>query len=231
MIKKIAISQSNYLPWKGYFDLINHVDDFIIYDTVQYTKNDWRNRNRIKTPGGLQWLTIPVEHRFLGQTIADTKIATVNWNKKHWNAITTNYAKSKFFKEYRDYFEKLYRGFGGLSLSQVNLAFIRAICEILEIETRIRQSSEFDLSKDRNLRLLEICEYVGASIYVSGPAAKVYLDEKLFVESGVEVEWMDYNGYPVYDQKFPPFDHAVTVLDLIFNEGPEAKKYMKSFKL
>ncbi|HIP48251.1 MAG TPA: hypothetical protein EYG92_04705, partial [Lutibacter sp.] len=130
-MKKIAILQSNYIPWKGYFDLINMVDEFILYDEVQYTKNDWRNRNKIQTKQGVQWLTIPVRQKELSQLIKDTKITDKKWGKKHWATIRQNYSKAKYFKEYKDIFEELYLNCEEQYLSQINYKFIVVINEIL----------------------------------------------------------------------------------------------------
>ncbi len=229
-MKKIAILQSNYIPWKGYFDMINMVDEFIFYDEVQYTKNDWRNRNKIKTSQGIQWLTIPVRQQNLKQKIKDTKITDKKWNIKHWRAISQNYAKAKYFKEYKEIFEELYLGCDEEYLSQINYKFIKAINEILGIKTRLRWSSEFKLKDGKTERLLGICKDCNADVYLSGPAAKDYFDEELAKKENIKVEWMDYSGYKEYNQLYPPFEHGVTILDLIFNEGPNATKFMKSFK-
>lgn len=229
-MKKIAILQSNYIPWKGYFDIINMVDEFILYDTEQYTRRDWRNRNKIKTPNGLLWLTIPVEvkGRFF-QKINETKISEKDWNQRHWKTIITNYAKVKYFKEYKEYFEELYLSFTEKYLSEINFKFINAINRLLRIKTKISWSMEFDLPEGKNEKLIAICKQCNANIYLSGPAAKSYLDEELFKKEGIKVEWMDYSGYPEYPQLYPPFEHGVSIIDLIFNTGPEATKYMKSF--
>lgn len=228
-MKKIAILQSNYIPWKGYFDLINMVDEFIIYDTVQYTKNDWRNRNKIKTANGLLWLTIPARQEHLNQLIIDTKISDKTWAKKHWKSIVQNYSKSTYFKEYKDIFEELYLTCDEEYLSQINYKFIITINEILGIMTKIRWSSEFELVDGQTERLLKICKDCNADSYLSGPAAKDYFDEDLAKQENIQVEWMDYSGYGEYNQLFPPFEHGVSILDLIFNEGPNATKFMKSF--
>jgi len=229
-MKKIAILQSNYIPWKGYFDLINMVDEFILYDDMQYTRRDWRNRNKIKTPQGLKWLTIPVEVKGkYYQKINETKISDKEWGKKHWTQITQNYKKTKYFKEYKELFQELYLNSKELYLSEINYKFITAINEILGIKTTIRWSSEFDLVDGKSERLLGICKDCNADIYLSGPAAKGYLDEELFKKENIKVEWMDYSGYPEYNQLYPPFEHGVTILDLIFNEGQNATKFMKSF--
>ncbi len=226
----MAISQSNYIPWKGYFDLINKADEFIIYDDMQYTKRDWRNRNKIITPQGLQWLTIPVEVKGkYFQTIKDTKISNKNWAKNHWNSIKQNYSKTKYFYVYNDLFEQLYLDSTEEFLSDINYKFIIEINKILGINTRIRYSCEFDLIDGQTEKLLGICKDCDADIYLSGPSAKNYFDEEQAKKENIQVEWMDYSAYPEYTQSYTPFEHGVTILDLIFNEGPNATKFMKSF--
>ena len=230
-MKKVAILQSNYIPWKGYFDMINMVDEFILYDDMQYTKRDWRNRNKIKTPQGLKWLSIPVDVKGkYFQKINETKISDNTWKKKHWETIKHNYGKTKYFKEYKDIFEELYLNSNEAYLSQINYKFIIAINDILGISTKIRWSSEFDLVDGQTEKLLGICKDCSADIYLSGPAAKDYFDENLAKQENIAVEWMDYSGYEEYSQLHPPFEHGVTILDLIFNEGSNATKFMKSFK-
>lgn len=231
-MKKIAILQSNYIPWKGYFDLINMVNEFILYDDVQYTRRDWRNRNKIKTSNGLIWLTIPVQVKGkYYQKINEVKVSDLSWAKKHWHTIKHNYSKAKYFKDYKDIFESLYLSCSKETyLSQINYIFIREINNLLGIKTKIRWSSEFRLVEGKNERLIEICKQCNANVYLSGPAAKTYLDEKLFNQEGIQVEWMDYCGYPEYNQLYPPFEHGVSIIDLIFNEGPNATKFMKNFK-
>ena len=228
-MKKVAILQSNYIPWKGYFDLINMVDDFVLFDEAQYTKQDWRNRNKIKTIHGLLWLTIPVSQETFAQKISETKISDRRWYIKHWKTIKQAFAKSKYFDHYKDKIEDLYVGAIQEYLSEVNFRFIKAINEILGIQTRLHHSSNFKLVDGQNERLIKICKDLGADIYLSGPAAKGYIDQKLFVSEGIKVRWMDYSGYPEYEQLFPPFEHSVTILDLLFNTGSEAYRYMKSF--
>lgn len=227
--KKVAILQSNYIPWKGYFDLIAKADVFVIYDEVQYTKNDWRNRNLINTPSGLQWLTIPVRIESLHQSIHESKIFTNNWHKKHVSSLTSNYAKAACFKQYKDQIFSFYENQSEF-ISEVNVSFIRSICNLLGITTSIIDSRELDLKGDRNGRLLEACKKLNATTYISGPAAKSYLDTDLFSQENIGVEWMDYSGYPEYRQVYQPFAHGVTVLDLIFNTGPDASDFMKYVK-
>ncbi|KKL00434.1 hypothetical protein EIK76_03380 [Rheinheimera mesophila] len=228
-MKKVAIVQSNYIPWKGYFDLINSVDEFILYDDAQYTRRDWRNRNKIMTSQGVQWLTIPVNQVDFEQKIIDTTVSDKSWSKKHWKSITQNYSKATFFEEYRREIENLYMDCQEDKLSNINYNFITTINKILGIKTKIRWSGEFELVEGKTMKLLDICKQCGADTYLSGPAAKDYFDMELAKEVGIKVEWMDYSGYPDYRQLHKPFEHGVTVLDLIFNEGPNAVSFMKTF--
>ncbi|MBL57397.1 MAG: hypothetical protein CMP61_09425 [Flavobacteriales bacterium] len=216
-MKKVAILQSNYIPWKGYFDIINSVDTFIIYDEVQYTKNDWRNRNQINTKNGLQWLTIPVRVQSLDQKIFETKVSFPKWNKKHWNSIIANYGKAPNFKGFKDRFESLYLDCKTDFLSEINLSFIKSINEILGIDTEIIDSRELELVGDKNERLIEAIKKVGGKIYLSGPSAKSYLNESLFVQEDISVEWKKYIGYPEYPSVHNNFQHGVSILDMIFN--------------
>jgi len=229
-MKSVIITQSNYIPWKGYFDAINIADEFIIYDDMQYTKRDWRNRNKIKTKEGAQWLSVPVEVKGkYFQKINETKVSDPGWGRSHWNTIVHNYGKAAYFREYREVFENLYLNSTEHLLSRINYNFIKVVCEILGIKTKFTWSDEFVLLEDRNERLVDLCKRTGATDYYSGPAAKVYMDESLFEKENIKVHYFDYSGYPVYRQLYGEFDHAVTVLDLIFNEGPDSTKYMKTF--
>jgi hypothetical protein len=227
--KVIAIVQSNYIPWKGYFDLINRVDEFILYDEVQYTKNDWRNRNQLKTPNGKLWITIPVHQKKMDQKINETLVSNDIWRKKHWKTIIQNYSKAKHFDYYKELFEKLYLDSNERLLSRINHRFLIAICGILGIKTKISWSMDYSLIEGKTERLVDLCKQAGATEYLSGPAAKDYIDDNLFKSEGISIHYMDYSGYPEYNQLYPPFDHAVSIIDLIFNEGPDAQKYMKSF--
>ena len=233
MGKRIAIVQSCYIPWKGYFDLINSVDEFILYDDLQYTRRDWRNRNRIKTQNGPIWLTIPVKvkGRF-HQKIRDTVVHDGKWSDRHWKAICLNYSRAPYFEATRYVFQDLYEECGvETHLSRINFRFLRAIADMLRIQTRITWSMDYDLIGGRNERLVHLCRQAGASEYLSGPAAKSYLDETGFLDQGIRVRWMNYTGYPEYAQLFdPPFIHEVSIIDLILNKGPEgAREYMLSF--
>lgn len=228
--KKVAILQSNYIPWKGYFDLINLVDEFILFDDMQYTRRDWRNRNKIKTPNGLMWLTIPVEVKGkYHQAINETKISDKNWAKNHWNTIKQFYSKASYFKEYKTFFEEFYLTTQEEYLSKVNYELIKTINDILGIKTKISWSNDYSLVDGKTERLLDLVQQAKGTEYISGPAAKDYIVEDLFIQSNIRLTWMDYSGYQVYSQLYPPFEHGVSIIDLIFNEGPNAKMFLNSF--
>jgi len=226
--KKCAIVQSNYIPWKGYFDLIGMVDEFLLFDDMQFTRRDWRNRNLIKTPHGLQWLTIPVKVKGnYHQKIKDTEIVDSRWAKKHWDTIMAHYAKAPYFKEYKDFFQHLYMKSSSKFLSEINYGFLSALCKLLEINTPIRWSMDYHLVDGKTERLVDLCSKVRADMYLSGLSAKGYIAEDLFTANGIDLKFMDYSGYPEYDQLFPPFEHGVSIIDLIFNEGPNSRQFMK----
>lgn len=226
-MKRIAIVQSNYIPWKGYFDLIASVDEFIVYDCVQYTKNDWRNRNQIKTAHGKTWLTVPVQHQSLGQAIDEVEVANPNCFRKHWMTFRQSYAKAPHIRFCVDQLEPLFMEDSPPHLlSTVNVRLIRAVNALLGIRTPLRDAREFDLTGDRNDRLLSLCRQAGATHYLSGPAANSYIDEQQFAEAGVALEWVSYEGYPEYEQPHPPFDHRVSILDLLACAGPAAPQFM-----
>jgi len=229
--KKVAVLQSNYIPWKGTFDLIHLVDEFILYDDMQYTRRDWRNRNLIKTKDGLKWLTIPVEVKGkYDQKIKDTRIMGNAWAKDHWKTLQHNYSAAKYFGEYKALVEKAYEEAGKEEyLSRVNHRFLALLCGILGIKTKISWSMDYPLVEGKTERLVGLCRSAGADLYLSGPAAKDYLVEDLFRQAGIGLQYMDYSGYPEYPQLYGPFEHGVSVLDLLFNTGPEAIQYMKSF--
>jgi hypothetical protein len=227
-MKRIAVLQSNYIPWKGYFDIIGQVDEFVLYDCVQYTKNDWRNRNQIKTANGKTWLTIPVRQEKLAQTIAETRIADSGCFRRHWLTFRQAYAKAPHLRYCSDLLEDLFLDPSPPSLlGASNGRLIRRICEGLGMRTRIVDSGDYAPVGDRNERLLDLCRKAGATHYLSGPAAAAYLDEARFAQAGIAVEWMRYDDYPDYPQLHPPFDHFVSILDLLAATGADAPRYMR----
>ncbi|MBL7191535.1 WbqC family protein [bacterium] len=228
-MKKAAIIQSFYIPWKGYFDIINSVDEFILFDDMQYPRRFWVNRNRIKTPEGFKWLSIPVKVKGkFHQPIKDVKIDYPGWNMKHWETIKRDYSKAPCFKHYSDIFEELYLGCEEEYISRINYRFISKICELLGIKTKISWSMDYNLVEGKTERLVELCRQAGADEYISGPAAKAYIEKEKFKRAGIKLTYFDYSGYEEYTQLYPPFIHEVSVIDLIFNTGDYAKYYLKS---
>jgi len=226
-MKRVAIVQSNYIPWKGYFDLIAASDEFILYDDMQYTRRDWRNRNQIKTPQGVQWISVPVKVRGkYHQTIFETEIDGNAWAQQHWKSLLQNYGKAPYF----DYFEadltRIYLHTEHTHLSNLNRALLEWINAQLGIKTRISSSAEYELKGDRSEKLLNLCLQAGATEYISGPSARDYLDESLFSAAGVKVKWFEYPDYPRYPQLWGDFVHGVTILDLLFNCGPDAPSFV-----
>jgi hypothetical protein len=225
-MKKAAILQSNYIPWKGYFDIISQVDEFIFYDDVKYSYGDWRNRNKIKTLNGLLWLSVPVGKPH-NRLICDIEIPNADWQRVHWQTISQFYKKAPFFNEYKSFFEHFYLSEMHTNLSDMNIGLIKKICmEILDIKTNFKDSREFNLQGKKEGRVLELLSKTGASLYLSGPGARDYIKEEHFAEKHIELKWMDYSGYPEYKQLFGKFEHAVSILDLIFNVGKDSSFYV-----
>jgi hypothetical protein len=226
VVKRVAVLQSNYLPWKGYFDIIRDVDLFVFYDDVQYTKNDWRNRNRIKTRNGVLWLTVPTGSD-LNRLVHEVKIVDVRWQQKHWTTVQQAYARAPHFKRYRAFFEDVYLGRRWDTLSDLNQYLIKSIAaEHLGLAAEFADSRQFPTSGKKLDRLMELIAKVGADRYVSGPSARSYIDERRFAEIGVELVYKSYDGYPEYQQPHGAFEHRVSIIDLLFSVGPEASRYI-----
>lgn len=222
MMKKVVILQSNYIPWKGYFDLINDADEFIFYDDVQYTRNDWRNRNVIKTAQGLHWLSVPVGSD-RGRLVCDVEIKDHSWQMKHYKTLVANYGKSPFFEMYQPFLKEIYIDNKWENLSDLNQFIIKYISnKFLGIDTVFRDSRELAATGKKQERLLEILCKVDARTYISGPAAKNYIESAGFEAEKIELVWKDYSGYPAYPQKYLQFEHGVSIFDLLFNVGPKA---------
>ncbi|MBX9851159.1 MAG: WbqC family protein [Cytophagaceae bacterium] len=226
--KTVVILQSNYIPWKGYFDLINSADEFIFYDDVQYTKNDWRNRNKIKTSEGLMWLTIPTGDD-IKRKIYEVEIKDQSWKKKHKQIFVQYYKRASFFEEYKFILDFLYDN-SIVNLSEYNQRAVKYLADILGMKTKFSDSSAYRAEGERTERLIKILQQAGAEKYVSGPTAKGYLQEELISEAKIKLEYFDYSGYPQYRQLHGAFVHEVSILDLIFNMGKDATKYLKTFK-
>jgi hypothetical protein len=230
MNRTVAIVQSNYLPWKGYFDLMARVDEFVLYDSVQYTRRDWRNRNRIKTPTGLRWLSIPVKSKgHYTASIRDMRVADSRWALQHWQTIRHTYAKAPYFLDYAEPLEAFYRTLDTPWLSEINAGSLRLLCTFLGIHTSITSCADYvvDPGCDATERLLCMCQQMGAQTYVSGPSAQAYLRTDVFEQAGIEIQYMDYSGYPQYPQPYGGFEHHVSAIDLLFQTGPQARQYLQ----
>lgn len=225
----IGISQSNYIPWKGYFDFINDCDIFVFLDDVQYTKRDWRNRNLIKTNDGLKFLTIPVGNN-TNRKIYEVQPINNNWKKYHQKSIQRSYGGSRYFKEFEFLIDEIYKKNKCNSLSELNQRTISLICEVLKIKTILIDSRDIKKSSDKNQRLIDIIKYFNCKNYISGPTAKNYLDKNLFESNGINISWKEYSNYPEYKQRFDGFFHNVTILDLIFNTGPKSDFYVYNWR-
>ena len=227
-MKKVAILQSNYIPWKGYFDIIAAVDEFIIYDDMQYTRRDWRNRNQIKTPQGIQWLTVPVQVKGkYEQKIKETLIDGSSWAQAHWRALSQNYRRAPHFEEIATWLEPLYIAKSYTHISQLNRTLIEAICNYLGLRTVITNSWDYSLLEGKTERLADLCRQAGGTEYISGPSANGYIEESIFTNLNLKLTWFDYAGYPEYPQLWGEFTHGVTILDLLFNTGKDAHRYMR----
>jgi hypothetical protein len=229
--KSIAILQSNYIPWKGYFDLIASVDEFLIFDEVQYTRRDWRNRNKIVVQGTVKWLTIPVKAKgqYLG-SIEEIETDGNGWAEQHWKTISHAYARTPHFAQYRSVLEAAYMKAADLRfLTEINELFLRILAELLDIATPLTRTDVVPrAAASPTDRLVEICAGRQATEYVSGPAARAYIEPEKFADAGIALRYADYSGYPVYEQHATAFEHGVSVLDLLMRCGPAAREHLKS---
>ena len=224
---RVGVIQSNYLPWRGYFDFVDDVDLFVVHDDVQFTKGDWRNRNRLKTPQGMTWMTVPVHYRHTAQLICETAIDhSRNWQREHRNMIAAHLGKAPYVQDVYDLIEPQFEA-RHRTISGLNVGLMEAICRYLAIRTPLRFSSELGLTGVRTERLIELLTAVGATTYVSGPSAKAYLDESRFRDVGIQLEYKEYD-YAPYPQLFGPFEAAVSIVDTIAHCGPTTRAMLKS---
>lgn len=226
---RISIIQSCYIPWRGFFDLIGRCDEYVIFDHVQYVKRHWHNRNRIKTAAGPQWLTIPVITTGRREQTIDAAEVEKPWAEQHWRALELAYRRAPYFDalspRVRAWYERAARE---RLLTEVNAIFLREIAALLGLGTRFVRDTAYPARGTKTDRLLAIIRAAGADCYLSGPSAKAYLDVPLLAGAGVAVEWMSYEGYPQYPQLHGPFEASVSVLDLLFNVGPDAPQYLRT---
>ena len=220
--------QSNYIPWKGVFDMIHRVDVFVFYDDVQYTKKDWRNRNRIPTKNGELWLTVPVKTKGkYEQLICEAEIdTTTGWQAKHKRTLELNYSKAPYFSMYKDLLDDLYSNRQWENLSEMNCYMTKEISRCLGIETEFVYAPDLNCHGDKDgEKVIRICEKLGCDWFLNGPAAREFMNQSKFDDAGIELHYMDYT-YPKYKQNIFPFHHYVSILDLLFNEGPNAPYYI-----
>ena len=224
-MSRCVILQSNYIPWKGYFDLINEADTFVFHDDLQYTKRDWRNRNILKSKESNLWLSIPVgssEKRL----IDEVRLPEDNvWRGRHRSTIEEIYGGAKYFEEVEELIFPILMDLKILTLSELNRALIIGISEFLGIDTTFTDTRVLSASGDKVGKLVEICRKVDADTYLSGPAAKNYIGDE-FGESGISLQWMEYGPYPEYDQFGQNFEHAVSIIDLIAHTGLAAADHI-----
>lgn len=221
-MSKLAILQPSYIPWIGYFEQIVNVDIFVFYDDVQYTKNDWRNRNKIKTLDGSSWLSIPIKSstsKKINEVLIDD---TKNWQTKHLKSLKQYYSKSKYFEDIYPLLEKNINSDIN-SISTLSIDIIKDIVKYLKIDTKFYLSSDLDIGGDKNNRLINICKHFNASSYYTGLAAKDYIDEELFKKNNIELVYQEYK-HPSYEQLHGDFLPYLSIIDLLFNHGRDSKK-------
>jgi hypothetical protein len=227
---KCVILQPSYIPWRGYFHQVFKADLFIFYDDVTFDKGGWRNRNRVKTPNGVKWLTIPVTAP-AGQQLHQSPINRVEvcldqrWQSAHWNTLRHCYSRAPYFKRYASLLDVIYQSQSPLLCDYLIDSTLALSQELGIRHTQFRKSSEIAADGAKTDRLVSLLTSVGATHYISGPAARNYLEEDKLQQAGITLEYMSYQ-YPEYPQLYPPFDSFVSILDLLFMKGPEAPDYI-----
>lgn len=227
--KRVAVIQSNYIPWRGYFSIINDVDLFIFYDEVKYTKNTWRNRNQIIGPNGPYWLTIPIASHYVHHKISDVSIDTQDWKIKHEKSVRQSYKKASFFYQLEEFLELIYLQNQWKNLSDLNHTSIKMLSRLLGCKTEFASSSDFKLKEGRIDRLFHLLLDAGATHYIAGPSSHFYLEEqrKKFEDAGIGISYKSYDHLKPYSQLSDQFHGAVSVLDLIANvDQKEIRNYL-----
>jgi hypothetical protein len=217
----VAVHQPQYLPWLGYFDKIDRADFFVLLDDVQFKKNEWQNRNKIKTAQGWQWLTVPVSYKY-PQLINEVPInGEVRWQHKHSQSVLSNYRKAPYYYYLEEIFEEVFCGNWQL-ISQLNISAVRNLVKVLGIDTPLFVSSELgEFPEDADERLIAITKHFGADTYLAGIGGREYMEMDKYKENGIEVVFQNYT-HPVYGQLFGEFEPNMSTIDLILNHGPES---------
>ena len=225
----IAVHQPQYIPWIGYFNKIASVDAFVLLDNVQYKKNEFQNRNKIKTCNGTQWLTVPVKYKF-PQKISEVMINNnYPWQRKHLQALRTNYSKAPYFKQYYHFIEQILQR-PWEKLSDLNSIIIKELCQLLGFNTKLYSSSELTINENEpNARLIKICQHFNADTYLSGKGAIKYLNLSLFERATIQVRFQDFY-HPIYQQLFGDFVPNLSIIDLIFNYGDNSADIIRQTK-
>jgi hypothetical protein len=225
---RVAVHQPQYLPWPGLFDKIDRADCFVILDVVQYEKNEWQNRNRVRTAQGWQWLTVPVHYRF-PERIREVRIEDRSgWRRKHWLALEQSYRKAPFFALVAPQLEPLYTT-AWEWLVDLNLAGMERMGRALGLAWGPRRASELELAEEPNQRLIDICRQVGADCYLAGSGSRQYLQQSLFEAAGISVEFQEFTP-PVYPQRYDPFIPSLSMVDMLFNCGPDALAQLRRMR-
>ncbi len=220
----VFVHQPEYIPWLGFFDKLARCDIYVIYDDAQYQHGGFHNRNRIRTQQGWEWLTVPITHGH-PQTIKDVKISGSQWKNKQLNRLTYNYEKTKYFKEYFPVIKETVNSKHELLIG-LNLHLIRTIAQLLNIKFNMMRSSEFPYyGKEKNEKLVSMCKFLGADTYLSGSGGRNYVNEVLFNQANIAVQWHSYE-HPTYPQYYDGFQPNMSILDLLFNTGPKAKEIL-----
>ena len=216
----VAIYQPQFMPWLGYFDKMDRADAFVLLDNVQYKKNEWQNRNRIRTAQGKQWLTVPVRFKFPALINEVSINNDENWRNKHWQALRTNYAKAPHWANFGDFIESFYARQWDM-LAELNRASVLWLKEQMGIDTQLHLASQMELSQDSTQRLVDICKITGGTAYLAGADGAKYMLMERFAEAGIEVIFQEYE-HPTYPQMFDAFETHLSALDLLLNCGPES---------
>lgn len=226
--RTLVVLQPGYIPWLGFFDQMRRADVFVYYDDVQYDKHGWRNRNRIKTPDGPGWLTVPVRHHGLEQpTILETEIdARTPWARKHIGSLRQYYSKAAHFKRYLPEIDELLNR-PWTRIVDLDMAVVAMMAGWMKISPTTYRSSELGITGEQSGRLLKLCQHFGATRYLSGSAARDYLDVGLFERHDIEVAWQDYQ-HPVYQQQYGEFVPYLSALDLLLNCGDDSRSILES---
>lgn len=226
---KIAIHQPNYLPWIGYFDKLDQVDKFVILDTATHSKSGYINRTKIKTPQGSHVLTVPLKNKEI--PINELKIQNnAKWYVSHWKAIEANYKKCPYWSTYKDGFEKIYQS-SWENIAPLNIALIRHITSLLAIKTQIILESDLQMDfGSKNARNVNIVSHLGGDVYLSGIGARVYNDESAFNDHDIKLIYQDFQ-HPVYPQRWGNFEPNLSIIDMLFNCGPETMEIIRKQRI